>query len=106
MESIKDQYKVSVVIAHYNGGEYVRKNLDALMRQTMPQDDFEVIVVDDKSTQSLDIIESYIGKIKNYTILQEERNNGYPSIPRNHGIDNAKGTYIMLIDQDDYMMLG
>ncbi|MGO2539210.1 MAG: glycosyltransferase [Leuconostoc mesenteroides] len=47
----RDEYKVSVVIAHYNAGNYIRKALDSLVRQTMNQDDFEVIIVDDKSTK-------------------------------------------------------
>lgn len=97
----QDEYKVSVIIAHYNAGDYVRKALDSLARQTMNQDDFEVIIVDDKSTKSLDIIQEYKSKIKNIRIMIEEKNHGYPSIPRNHGIDNARGTFVMLMDQDD-----
>ncbi|MBZ5986787.1 glycosyltransferase family 2 protein [Leuconostoc gelidum] len=97
----QDEYKVSVVIAHYNAGNYVRKALDSLARQTMNQDDFEVVIVDDKSTKSLDIVQEYKGKIKNLRIIVEEQNHGYPSIPRNHGIDNARGTFVMLMDQDD-----
>jgi len=97
----QDEYKVSVIIAHYNAGDYVRKALDSLARQTMNQDDFEVIIVDDKSTKSIDIIQEYKSKIKNIRIMIEEKNHGYPSIPRNHGIDNARGTFVMLMDQDD-----
>ncbi|WP_224163979.1 glycosyltransferase [Leuconostoc gasicomitatum] len=49
----RDEYKVSVVIAHYNAGNYIRKALDSLVRQTMNQDDFEAIIADDKSTKTL-----------------------------------------------------
>ncbi|KAA8348540.1 glycosyltransferase family 2 protein [Leuconostoc mesenteroides] len=97
----QDEFKVSVVIAHYNAGNYIRKALDSLVRQTMNQDDFEVIIVDDKSTKPLDIIQEYESKIKHLRIVVEERNHGYPSIPRNHGIAKAHGTFIMLMDQDD-----
>ncbi|TPF00571.1 glycosyltransferase family 2 protein [Leuconostoc mesenteroides] len=97
----RDEYKVSVVIAHYNAGNYIRKALDSLVRQTMNQDDFEVIIVDDKSTKPLDIIQEYESKIKYLRIVVEEQNHGYPSIPRNHGIAKAHGTFIMLMDQDD-----
>lgn len=97
----QDEYKVSVIIAHYNAGDYVRKALNSLTKQTMNQDDFEVVIVDDKSTKSLDIIQEYKRKIKNIRIMIEEKNHGYPSIPRNHGIDNARGTFVMLMDQDD-----
>ncbi len=97
----QDEFKVSVVIAHYNAGNYIRKALDSLVRQTMNQDDFEVIIVDDKSTKPLDIIQEYESEIKHLRIVVEDQNHGYPSIPRNHGIAKAHGTFIMLMDQDD-----
>ncbi|MFL2074923.1 glycosyltransferase family 2 protein [Leuconostoc mesenteroides] len=97
----KDKFKVSVVIAHYNAGNYVRRALDSLVKQTMNQDAFEVIIVDDKSTEPLNILLEYKDKIKNFNILVEDENHGYPSIPRNHGIDIAQGTFVMLMDQDD-----
>lgn len=97
----RDEYKVSVVIAHYNTGNYIRKALNSLVRQTMNQDDFEVIIGDDKSTKPLDIIQEYQSKIKHFRIIVEEQNHGYPSILRNHGIAKARGTFIMLMDQDD-----
>ncbi|MEL1261953.1 glycosyltransferase family 2 protein [Leuconostoc mesenteroides] len=97
----RDEYKVSVVIAHYNAGNYIRKALDSLVRQTMNQDDFEVIIVDDKSTKPLNIIQEYESKISHLQIMVEEQNHGYPSIPRNHGIEKARGTFILVMDQDD-----
>lgn len=97
----QDEFKVSVVIAHYNAGNYIRKALDSLVRQTMNQDDFEVIIVDDKSTKPLDIIQEYASQLKHLRIIIEDQNHGYPSIPRNHGIAKARGTFIMLMDQDD-----
>lgn len=97
----QDEFKVSVVITHYNAGNYIRKALDSLVRQTMNQEDFEVIIVDDKSTKPLHILQEYDSEIKNLRIVIEEQNHGYPSIPRNHGIAQARGTFIMLMDQDD-----
>ena len=97
----QDEFKVSVVIAHYNAGNYIRKALDSLVRQTMNQDDFEVIIVDDNSTKPLDIIQEYASQLKHLRIIIEDQNHGYPSIPRNHGIAKARGTFIMLMDQDD-----
>ncbi len=97
----QDEFKVSVVIAHYNAGNYIRKALDSLVRQTMNQDDFEVIIVDDKSTKPLNIIQENESQLRHLRIVVEEQNHGYPSIPRNHGIAKARGTFIMLMDQDD-----
>lgn len=101
MNMNQDIFKVSVVIAHYNAGDYIKKALDSLARQTMPQSDFEVIIVDDRSTQPLDVILAYQDKIKHLKIIKESQNHGYPSIPRNHGINEARGTFVMLMDQDD-----
>lgn len=67
----------------------------------MNQDDFEVIIVDDKSTKPLDIIQEYDSQLKHLRIVIENQNHGYPSIPRNHGISKTLGTFIMLMDQDD-----
>jgi len=103
MNKNQDNYRVSVVIAHYNAGNYIKKALDSLARQTMSQTDFEVIIVDDKSTKPLDVILAYHGKINNLKIIREGENYGYPSIPRNHGIDQASGTFVMLMDQDDHL---
>lgn len=98
-----DQFKVSVIIAHYNAGTKIFKNLEQLANQTMDADDFEVIIVDDKSPDGIENLEKFENKIKNLSVLIEPENHGYPSIPRNHGIDSARGTFIMIIDQDDYI---
>lgn len=98
-----DEFKVSVIIAHYNAGSKINNNLEQLSNQTMSPDDFEVIVIDDKSPNGIDNLMSFSDRIKNLKIIVEPVNNGYPSIPRNHGIDASKGTFIMIIDQDDYI---
>lgn len=46
----QDEFKVSVVIAHYNAGNYIRKALGSLARQPVNQDDLEVISDDEKRT--------------------------------------------------------
>lgn len=98
-----DQFKVSVIIAHYNAGSKIFKNLQQLANQTMSSDEFEVIIVDDKSPDGIENLEKFGNQIKNLNILVEPDNHGYPSIPRNHGIDLARGTFILIIDQDDYI---
>lgn len=98
-----DKFKVSVIIANYNAGDKINKNLEHLANQTMNQDDFEVIVVDDKSPNGIENIRAFSDRIKNLKVLVETKNNGYPSIPRNHGIDSALGEFIQIVDQDDYI---
>ena len=49
--------KVSVIITCYNLESYISRAINSCLNQTMPEDDYEVIVVDDMSTdQSWDII--------------------------------------------------
>ena len=96
----QDEFKVSVVIAHYIARNHLRTAFDSLVRQTIKQDHFEVIIVDNKSTKLLDIIQEYESKINHLRIIIEEQNHGYPSISRNHGIAKARGTFIILMDQD------
>ncbi len=96
--------KVSVIIPLFNAEKYFAVCLESLAIQTMT--DFEVIVVDDCSTDSsLAIAESYIerfgGRLKIITLPQ---NTGNPAIPRNVGLEQARGEYVYFIDNDDLLI--
>ena len=82
---------LSIIIPTYNRNEYIVKLLDKLHSQM--KDNVEVIVVDDHSDIPLE--ESWF----KYIYLDE--NSGGASIPRNVGLDNAKGRYICFVDADD-----
>ncbi len=59
--------KISIVIPVYNSEDLISECLDSLVNQTMPKEDYEIICVDDKSTDSsLDILNHYK---RNMTIL-------------------------------------
>lgn len=87
-------YAVSVIIPLYNAEKYVGECLDSLLEQTFQ--DFEVIVVDDCSTDnSAKIVESYAPKFNGrfmFTIL--EKNSGSGALPRNKGLLLSRGEYI------------
>lgn len=82
---------LSIIIPTYNRNEYIVKLLDKLHSQT--QNNVEVIVVDDHSDTPLE--KSW------FKYIYLEKNSGGASIPRNIGLDNAKGKYIVFIDADD-----
>ena len=97
-----DNMQLSFIIPFYNGGIYIAECLDSLYTQDIPETEYEVIVVDDCSTDnhSLDIVRTYMQKHANMHLLKNDRNLRVGA-SRNHGIREAKGKYIWLIDQDD-----
>ena len=96
---------VSVIIPMYNAERYVGESLESVLLQTFQ--DFEVIVVDDCSTDnSVKIVESYLPKFDGrLRLLSTEKNTGGGGMPRNKGIEIARGEYIQFLDADDFMLL-
>ena len=98
---------VSIIIPMYNAEKYIGECLDSIFAQTFT--DFEVIVVDDASTDnSCSIIESYIEKQKaggtdKLNLVHSKKNSGIPGIPRNIGIRFAAAEYLMFVDSDDVL---
>ncbi len=96
--------KVSVIIPLFNAEKYFAVCLESLAIQTMT--DFEIIVVDDCSTDSsLAIAESYLerfgGRLKIITLPE---NTGTGAIPRNVGLEHARGEYVYFVDNDDLLI--
>ncbi|ANS69975.1 cell wall biosynthesis glycosyltransferase [Streptomyces lincolnensis] len=95
--------KVSVIIPVYNPGIYIEDCITSLQRQSLPPDEYEVIFVDDGSTDGtparLDALASEDPRV---TVVHQE-NSGWSGKPRNVGIAAAKGEYVMFVDNDDYL---
>ncbi|QEL24135.1 glycosyltransferase [Bosea sp. F3-2] len=92
--------KFSVLIANYNNAHLIQQALDSIKRQTVQ--DFEVIVVDDGSTDSSRFVieaaaASFDGKLR--YIYQP---NGGVASARNTAITASSGDYITFLDPDDY----
>ncbi len=93
--------KISVIIPVYNVEKYIDKCLESIVRQTFQ--DFEVILVNDGSTdESQKIIDKYVdiypNKFKSY-----KKANGGVSNARNYGFENSNGEYIIYVDPDDVL---
>tara|TARA_R110002124_G_scaffold68695_2_gene185535 strand:- start:20728 stop:21645 length:918 start_codon:yes stop_codon:yes gene_type:complete len=93
--------KVSVIVPVYNVEAYLKECLDSLLNQDC--DDYEVILINDGSTDSsLEIANEYKSIFKEKLIIISQDNSGLSSA-RNNGIENAKGEYIYFLDSDDYI---
>lgn len=91
--------KVSVIIPVYNSSKYVSEAIASVFAQTYQ--DFEIIVIDDGSTDnSREIIEDFIEKYPSKINYIYQKNKGIAGA-RNTGIKNAKGSLIALLDADD-----
>lgn len=94
--------KISVIIAAYNAEEYLSETLDSIFLQTMNDSEYEVIIINDGSSDStLDILNCYKQTYSNLIIIDKE--NGGPSSARNAGLDIAKGEYVFFFDADDIL---
>lgn len=69
--------KASVIIPNLNGAGWLRDSIESIWAQTEP--DFELIVVDNGSTdESLAIARSYCGRAR-YTLIENSENTGFPT---------------------------
>ncbi len=92
--------KVSIIIPIYNAKEYIERCLESIFNQTYKN--IEIIAINDGSKDdSLKILKNISKKHDNLKIIDQE-NTGVAKV-RNRGIKEAKGKYIMFIDNDDYI---
>lgn len=92
--------KVSIIVPVYNSEKHIKKCIDSILNQTYKNT--EIILINDGSKDnSLDVLNSYKEKYSN-VIVVDKKNEGV-SLTRNLGITLATGTYIMFIDNDDYI---
>ncbi len=93
--------RISVVIAAYSPGEGITRVIDSLDAQTLPQDQFETVIVDDGSPDgTYNRLLGYAAERPNLRVLRIE-NSGWPSRPRNVGTAAATGDYVLYMDHDD-----
>ena len=92
--------QVSIIVPAYNAELYVGRCLRSLLKQTLDVDNYEIIVINDCSTDNTkQVINPFIGDI-NY--LENNKKLGLPET-LNAGIKNAKGQFIIRVDADDYV---
>lgn len=90
----------SVIIPTYNRADEIGELLDSLDRQTFSRDCFEVLIVDDGSTDNTDTIVRNHQSGCDYRIRCFRRNHAGPGPARNYGMSQAAGEYLLFIDSD------
>jgi glycosyltransferase involved in cell wall biosynthesis len=92
--------KVSIIVTNYNYGKFISRCLRSCISQNFEKKDYEIIVVDDNSTdESLKILSSFK---KNIKILSNKKNIGVAA-SANKAIKISKGEYFIRVDSDDYI---
>ena len=97
--------KLSIIVPVYNVEKYIRPCFESIFKQGLDDNDYEIIIVNDGSTDnSMKMIEDIINQHHNITIINQE--NLSLSVARNNGIQKAKGEYIYMPDSDDVLIEG
>jgi glycosyltransferase involved in cell wall biosynthesis len=101
---MRDKYSplISVIVASYNYEQYIKETLESLLNQTY--ENFEVIIVDDGSTDnSLEIIKQYTENCENFKLFchEQNQNKGLTETIK-LGTEKASGEYIAFLESDDY----
>jgi glycosyltransferase involved in cell wall biosynthesis len=92
--------EVSIIIAVHNAERYIGRAIRSALDQKFDKNSFEVIVVNDGSTDNTSkILDYYSNRIK---IINLKKNKGLP-YARNEGIRSSKGRFIVCLDADDYI---
>ena len=95
--------KLSIIIPVYNVEKYIRSCLESIFKQDLNAADYEVIVVNDgTSDKSMEMIADIISQHTNIKVINQE--NLSLSVARNNGIAAAKGEYILMPDSDDLLI--
>lgn len=92
--------EVSVIVPVYQVEQYIRPCVDSILAQTFT--DFELILVDDGSTdRSGEICDAYARMDARVCVIHQ--NNEGVASARNHGLEQAHGTFICFVDGDDWI---
>ena len=101
-----DEILLTVIVPVYNGGKYIQRCLDSLVHQWNSREGYEILCINDGSTDdTYDIILSFSKKYPEYIRIINQENKGILAV-RNRGIEEAKGEFITFCDADDYLKDG
>ena len=92
----------SVVIPAYNYAAYLPRAIDSVLDQA--GDDFEIIVVDDGSTDETPAVGARYQQLHPERVRYRRQANGGPAKARNRGVDESRGEFLIFLDADDRLL--
>jgi len=98
---------ISVIICSYNRAEYILEALDSLINQEFDQDSFEVLVVDNNSTdKTAEVCRSYLESHPEHQLFYFNEQQQGSSFARNKGATHARGKLLVFMDDDAQALPG
>jgi glycosyltransferase involved in cell wall biosynthesis len=104
MKTKSKEPKVSVIVAVYNQERFIGRCLRSLLHQSMPHSDYEIIVIDDGSTdRTAYALELFCDPSESVVrVVRSEKNGGLPAAI-NKGMREAKAPFVVRVDSDDFV---
>lgn len=99
------ELKLTYIVPLYNNAQFVLRCLNTIVEQGIPVEDYEVIVVDDGSTDGgQDVVDDFSRQNPQVKVIHQS--NAGVSAARNRAIQKAQGRYLQFVDADDYLAKG
>ena len=93
---------ISVIVTNYNYGKLIRRCIRSLLNQNLSSKNYEIIIVDDASTDnSLEAIKNF-SSYENIKIIKNNKNLGVGASSQ-IGLENSKGKFFIRVDADDFV---
>ncbi|MEG1617634.1 MAG: glycosyltransferase [Bacteroidales bacterium] len=97
--------ELSIILPVYNVADYLPRCLESIHSQQLPEEGYEIIAVDDGSTDdSAAVLKRLQKEVTNLNVIRQL--NSGPSVARNTALQYASGRYIFFVDPDDYLAPG
>lgn len=92
---------LSVVIPYFNSNAWIGQMLDSLLDQGIDSDEYEIIVIDDDSTEEPVVLKEYVAKYPNIRYYKQQKQGQAEA--RNYGLSLSRGEWLYFCDSDDYL---
>jgi glycosyltransferase involved in cell wall biosynthesis len=94
---------LSIIIPLYNAERYLRQCVDSCYQQNLTEDQFEIIIINDGSSDASFALAQEIATEHSNIVVKDKANGGAASA-RNVGLSLASGQYVAFLDSDDYYL--